>query len=452
MAGFANDIVYANNGDFSIAGSSKGQAANGLLTNGQMWIGTTSTNVGGTHINVGTLTSPDSSITIGYSSPNITLQASSSLIKTINGDTGSITGTNVTIYANRAIQNSGSSVGFDNSGTVSTLNLTDANGNTILGNLSGNAGTGYTQNVGLGQDVLQSLTTSSLNVAVGLGALSSLTGPVGGAGSNTAIGLQTGSTLLTGTTNLFLGANSGSAYNGAESNNVLIANTGVNGESRVMRLGLTSGGASIQETFVAGITGVTVSGSAPTAVDANGQLSSLGFGTSGQVLTSNGAATSPTWQPAGGGSSTYFQAYRTTNQTVAGGNTSTTIIFDTAISNVGAAYNTATGIFTAPATGYYAFSSTVFFNNLTTPAGLTQVILAYTGSVQSLRLEQFGLVPATTGAALICTASWSMPMTSGDTIQMQPFADGTGNYVIAGGALSSGTFNTASTFSGFRVA
>lgn len=230
MAGFANDVVFANNGDFSTAGSSKGQATNGLLTNGQMWIGSTATNVGGTHINVGTLTSPDSSITVGYSSPNITLQAG----------------------------------------------------------------------------------------------------------------------------------------------------------------------------FV--------------------------------------------------GTSTYFQAYRTTNQTVAAGNTTTTIIFDTAVTNVGSAYNTGTGIFTAPATGYYGFSSTVFFSNLTTPSGLTQIILGYTGSVQSLRLEQFGLVPATTGAALICTASWAMPMTSGNTIKMQPFADGTGNYIIAGAALSSSAFNTASTFSGWRIA
>ncbi len=73
MAGFANDIVFANNGDFSISGSPKGALGNGLITNGQMWIGSTSTNVGGTHINVGTLTSPLGTVSIGYSSPNITL-------------------------------------------------------------------------------------------------------------------------------------------------------------------------------------------------------------------------------------------------------------------------------------------------------------------------------------------------------------------------------------------
>jgi len=90
MAGFANDIVYANNGDFSIAGSSKGQAANGLLTNGQMWIGATALNVGGTHINVGTVVSPLGTITIGYASPNITLDITggAAAIEKINLQTG----------------------------------------------------------------------------------------------------------------------------------------------------------------------------------------------------------------------------------------------------------------------------------------------------------------------------------------------------------------------------
>ncbi len=148
----------------------------------------------------------------------------------------------------------------------------------------------------------------------------------------------------------------------------------------------------------------------------------------------------------------YFQAYRTTNQTVAGGSTSTTIVFDTAISNLGGAYNTSTGVFTAPTTGYYAFSSTVYFNQLNVPAGVTQVILGYTGSVQSLRLIQQSIASALGGSVMILTASWSMPMTAGDTIKMQPFTDGAGNYSIAGAALSSSAFNTASTFSGFRVA
>jgi len=73
MAGFDNDCVYSDNADFSTAGAGGGSATNGLQTNGQLWIGTTAVNVGGTHINVGSLTSPNNTITIGYSSPNITL-------------------------------------------------------------------------------------------------------------------------------------------------------------------------------------------------------------------------------------------------------------------------------------------------------------------------------------------------------------------------------------------
>lgn len=76
MAGFSSNqngigVVFGNNVDFS------GGAipANTITTNGQLLIGTTALNVGGTHINVGNLVAADASITIGYSSPNITLKA-----------------------------------------------------------------------------------------------------------------------------------------------------------------------------------------------------------------------------------------------------------------------------------------------------------------------------------------------------------------------------------------
>jgi len=76
MAGTKNDTLIGKNADFSQAGGPNATSsdANGLNTNGQLWIGSTALNAGSTHINVGNITSPDSSITVGYSSPNITLQ------------------------------------------------------------------------------------------------------------------------------------------------------------------------------------------------------------------------------------------------------------------------------------------------------------------------------------------------------------------------------------------
>lgn len=89
MAGFDNDCMYADNADFTTAGAGSGSSTNGLQTNGQLWVGTTAVNAGGTHINVGTLTSPNNSIVFGYSSPNITAIANSSMTgQTITGDSG----------------------------------------------------------------------------------------------------------------------------------------------------------------------------------------------------------------------------------------------------------------------------------------------------------------------------------------------------------------------------
>ena len=66
MAGFDNDIMYANNVDFS-GGS---PVAGKVTTNGQLLIGSTAS----PHIQVGNLTSTGGSMTITYSSPNINIE------------------------------------------------------------------------------------------------------------------------------------------------------------------------------------------------------------------------------------------------------------------------------------------------------------------------------------------------------------------------------------------
>lgn len=84
MAGFKNDVVYAKNADFSQSDNLSPSEGNGLATDGQLWTGSTSVNVGGTHVNVGQMTSPNNSITFGYSSPNITAVVNTSVVRDLH--------------------------------------------------------------------------------------------------------------------------------------------------------------------------------------------------------------------------------------------------------------------------------------------------------------------------------------------------------------------------------
>jgi hypothetical protein len=78
MAGIVNEVLYGINCDYSTVNNQAVSANNGLISNGQMWIGSTATNTGGTNINVGTIASPNSTLVLGYSSPNLTMDIASS--------------------------------------------------------------------------------------------------------------------------------------------------------------------------------------------------------------------------------------------------------------------------------------------------------------------------------------------------------------------------------------
>lgn len=132
MAGSKNDVVVGKNADFSQAGAPNAATseANGLATNGQLWIGTTALNAGGTHINVGTISSPNNSITVGYVSPNITLQVTggSTVGQTITGDTGgalSPTAGNWNLLGSGSITTSGA-------GSTLTTQLTGLTNHAVL--------------------------------------------------------------------------------------------------------------------------------------------------------------------------------------------------------------------------------------------------------------------------------------------------------------------------------
>lgn len=172
MSGSSNitsdeSIIFADNASFD--GTERGGK---LTTNGQLWVGSSNS----PHVKKGNIISPSGSLSIGYSSPNITIDVNGgSSIGNINGDSGSITGSTVTIYSNVASINSGSSVSFVNSGTTSTLNLTDANSNTLLGESNGNSIISGSGNTAVGSSSFTSLTSGSNNIAIGYQALSALT-------------------------------------------------------------------------------------------------------------------------------------------------------------------------------------------------------------------------------------------------------------------------------------
>lgn len=141
-----------------------------------------------------------------------------------------------------------------------------------------------------------SLTTGTLNSVFGSNALHDCQA----GDNNTAIGYSALVHVLA-SNNIGIGYNAGSAYASTESDNVIIGNIGIVGDSNKIRIGTSGSGAGQQnEAYIAAITGVTVAASSVVLVDANDQLSDLGFGPAAYVLTSNGAGASPTWEPTGG--------------------------------------------------------------------------------------------------------------------------------------------------------
>ncbi len=165
-------------------------------------------------------------------------------------------------------------------------------------------------NVGIGINVLSSLTTGSTNLGLGYGALSSLnTGSnnscwgylsgwqISSGSNNVGFGTDSLANLLTGSANISIGYLSGLNYTGAESSNILIGNAGTLNESNVIHIG-TQGTSSGQQNacYIAGVSGVSVSNTNMVTINTStGQLGSqavpLGAvtsvtGTANQILAS----------------------------------------------------------------------------------------------------------------------------------------------------------------------
>lgn len=208
---------------------------------------------------------------------------------------------NINIIASNATVNAGSSVLFvGNPGTNTiTFNVTDVNNGTLIGLNAGNLTIAGINNTGVGHDVLHAVTTGANNTAIGESAGVLITSSAGntalgsgslatlttGTGHNTAVGFDSLLNLATGVSNTVIGYQAGQNYTGAESNNIVIGNTGTLGDSAAIRIG-TSG--TQTQNFQAGIAGVTVSNQKSVVINsATGQLGVDAGGITIQTITGN---------------------------------------------------------------------------------------------------------------------------------------------------------------------
>jgi Chaperone of endosialidase len=137
--------------------------------------------------------------------------------------------------------------------------------NTALGYLALNVDSSGSENTSTGALSLPNNVTGVENSALGYGALYFNTS----GGLNTAVGGSALASLTTGSFNLGLGVDAGRNYSGAESNNVVLANRGIAGESGVIRIGATK---TQTKAFIAGIYGATSSSGTWVLVNSSGQL------------------------------------------------------------------------------------------------------------------------------------------------------------------------------------
>jgi hypothetical protein len=159
---------------------------------------------------------------------------------------------------------------------------------------------GTTFNTALGNGALPTV-TGTANVAVGLGA-----GGVLGSGSfNTFLGGGAGSTATTGSNNIAVGFNTLNGFTTGSSNIVIgfAAGSSLTTENGNVIIGGYAGDAAVDDNIYLS----NGSGTLLFRINDNGAFSFGGgsnFGTAGQVLTSGGTASNPTWVTGATGSFT----------------------------------------------------------------------------------------------------------------------------------------------------
>lgn len=210
---------------------------------------------------------------------------------TIAGDTGSISGSSLTIKSGVSTNNSGATVEFVNSATTSTLNVSDSGTfNTFIGRNSGDISITGRNNTALGCGSLFELgATCASNTAVGEASLQQTTGS-----NNTAIGTGSLTQAISGNYNLAAGQSAGANYASSESSNICLNSNGVVSESNTLHIGngTGTGDQELNKAFICGINGNTVSNTMMVTIDSStDQLGTMSLPVF-QLVSSQTASTS----------------------------------------------------------------------------------------------------------------------------------------------------------------
>jgi hypothetical protein len=202
---------------------------------------------------------------------------------TFTGDTGTpFSGSAVTIYANNTSNACGSTVLFNASTPNITLQVTDSNGNTIIGKGAGPT-TATSNNTIFGGQAGPSI--GGLDFGHCLFGYQAGLALQGAQQPNTLIGLAAANELVTGQNVIAIGSASGGSYTSSESNNICIGSQGAMGESGILRIGDPGGFSYSQLTtcYIGGIAQSTPSspsgGFLPVSVDGNTGLLTSGYNT-----------------------------------------------------------------------------------------------------------------------------------------------------------------------------
>jgi hypothetical protein len=208
-------------------------------------------------------------------------------ITTINGNSGSVTGSTVTITTGAS--NAQGTSRFTGSGTTLTQTFSTASGNNTGIGFSALASVTGTNNTAFGYNAGSAITSAGNSTIIGSSAGATLSsgvaadatfvgysaGNLATGGANTLIGCFAGYVLTTGVANTVIGSAAGSNYTSSEGSNICIGYNvaGTAAESNVLRIGTATGASTgnLNKAIICGVTGITVTGTA-VLVSATNQL------------------------------------------------------------------------------------------------------------------------------------------------------------------------------------